>query len=437
MGEVNVDVEHVTRVEGHGNITVNAQDGTVEDVKWEVTEAPRFFESLVKDKSYDKTQRITSRICGICSIGHSLTSLKATEKAMDIEISEQDEMLRKLALHGENVQSHILHVGYLALPDLAGKESVIPMASSHTDEVKTVIRVHKLANELSRLTCGRTTHPRRLVPGGFTKIPSPPELEEMRGELEDSVSDLKEIASVVKSLSSELPDFERETEFISLTNDSNEYPLYDGEILSSDTGSIPVENYEDFANEYVVEQSTAKYAKNNREAYMVGALARVNNNYEDLSPLAKEVAEDLGLEPMCYNPYMNNVAQLVEVVHSIEDSMNLIDKLLDSGLEEQEPNYEPDVDVKSGRGIAAVEVPRGILFHDYTYDEDGKCQAANCIIPTNQNHGNIQKDMESLVPNIIDEKDEDEIELTLEMLVRAYDPCISCSTHYLDVDFVE
>jgi len=437
MGEVNVDVEHVTRVEGHGNITVNAQDGSIEDIKWTVTEAPRFFESLVKDKSYDNTARITSRICGICSIGHSLTSLKATEDAMDIEISEQDQLLRRLALHGENVQSHVLHVGYLALPDLAGKESVIPMASSHTEEVKTVIRVHKLANEMSRLVCGRTTHPRRLVPGGFTKIPSPLELEDLRGKLEDSVSDLKELASVVKSLSGELPDFERETEFISLTNDSDEYPLYDGQLVSSDTGASAVDDYEEIVNEYVVEQSTAKYAKSNRDAYMVGALARVNNNYEKLSPLAKEVAEDLGLETMCYNPYMNNVAQLVEVVHSIEDSMNLIDQLLDRGLEEQEPNYEPDVDVKSGRGIAAVEVPRGILFHDYTYDEDGRVQKANCVIPTNQNHGNIQKDMESLVPNIIDEKDEDEIELTLEMLVRAYDPCISCSTHYLDVDFVE
>lgn len=431
--DVNIDVEYLTRVEGHGNIVVNSENGEINQCQWQVVEAPRFFESLVVDRNWKELHHITSRICGICSIGHTLASLKATEDAMDISISKQDELLRKLALHGENMQSHVLHVGYLALPDLMGVGSVIPLSSSHPKELKTVIRLHKLANDMSKLIAGRTTHPQRLIPGGFSKLPTVKELETLKDRLEASVEDLKATAELVKQLAPKLPDFERETEFISLTTD-DEYALYDGIIASTDTGNTAVENYLDVTNEYEVPQSTAKYTKNNRESYMVGALARLNNNYDQLTPLATEVAEMFGLKPINHNPYMNNIAQLVEIVHSVEDSIGIVDTILDKGIEPQEPYYQPEIDVKEGRGIGAVEVPRGILFHDYTYDEDGVCTKANCIIPTNQNHANIQKDMEKLVPSILDQP-EDDIELTLEMLVRAYDPCISCSTHYVDVEF--
>jgi sulfhydrogenase subunit alpha len=168
---------------------------------------------------------------------------------------------------------------------------------------------------------------------------------------------------------------------------------------------------------------------------MVGALARLNINYDKLSPLAKKIAEMFDLKPVCHNPFMNNIAQLVEVVHSVEDSIKLINELEAAGLKSQ-PDYNlPEIKVKAGQGVGGVEVPRGILFHDYTYDKNGICTKANCIIPTNQNHGNIQLDLKSLVPKIMDKKPK-EIELTLEMLVRAYDPCISCSTHAVKVHFV-
>ncbi len=433
--DVEVDVEYLTRVEGHGNIEVNAKDGEIEKCEWQVVEAPRFFESLVVDRDWKELHHVTSRICGICSIGHTLTSLKATEDAMDIEVSEQDKMLRKLALHAENMQSHVLHVGYLALPDLMDSKSVVPLTETHEEEVKTVIRLHRLANTMSDMITGRTTHPQRLVPGGFSKIPTRNELEELKTKLEGSFNDLTAVADLLKKLAPKIPDFKRETEYISLTQD-DEYALYGGDIHSSDTGSTPVDEYMEITNEYTVPQSTAKYTKNNRASYMVGALARVNNNYEKLSPMAKGIAEKFDLEPTATNPFLNNVAQVVEVIHSVEDSIQIIEDLLDRGLEEQEDYHQPDIDVKAGRGIGAVEVPRGILFHDYTYDEDGQCTEANCVIPTNQNHGNIQQDMEKLTPNIIDQP-EDEVEKTLSMLVRAYDPCISCSTHDLNIEFVE
>jgi len=428
-----VEVHHVTRVEGHGNIYVNVRKGIVEKCEWSIPEAPRFFEAMVGGRQWSELHHITSRICGICSIGHTLASLRATEAAMGIAISDQDLKLRKLALHAENLQSHILHLGFLVLPDLLGVGSVIPLASSNPDEVKTVLGLHRKANEMSNLLCGRTTHPQRLIPGGFSKIPSMKELAALRQKLKESIPALQTVAELFKSLAHKLPDFVRETEFIALTK-PDEYALYDGNLGSTDTGTAPVNEYLSFTNEYIVPTSTAKRAKHVRESYMVGALARLNLNYDKLSPLAKKTAEMFNLKPICHNPFMNNVAQLVEVVHSVEDSVRLIDELEAAGLQSQSVYNKPEIKVKAGRGIGAVEVPRGILFHDYTYNEKGVCTKANCIIPTNQNHGNIELDMKALLPAILN-KTEKEIELSLEMLVRAYDPCISCSTHCVRVHF--
>ncbi|HLN89083.1 MAG TPA: Ni/Fe hydrogenase subunit alpha [Candidatus Binatia bacterium] len=430
---VNIDVHHLTRVEGHGNIYVNVKQGVLERCEWNVPEAPRFFEAMVIGRQWNELHHITSRICGICSIGHSLASLKATEAAMGIPISEQDLKLRKLALHAENIQSHVLHVGYLILPDLLGVNSVIPLASSNPEEVKTVIRLHRLANEMSNLICGRTTHPQRLIPGGFSKIPSEKELADLKKKLQDSVPDLQAVAKLVKSLANKIPDFTRETEYIALTDDK-EYALYDGQICSTDTGKAPVNEYLSYTNEYITPKSTAKWAKHARDSYMVGALARFNINYEKLSPMAKDVAKMFGLKPINYNPFMNSIAQLVETVHSVEDSIKLISELQAAGLLPQSEYNKPNIQVKAGRGVGAVEVPRGVLFHDYTYNSKGICTKANCIIPTNQNHGNIELDMKAFVPKLLN-KSEKEIELSLEMLVRAYDPCISCSTHAVKVYF--
>ena len=426
----NIDVHYLTRVEGHGNIKVDVKNGEVKECVWEIPEAPRFFEAMVRGRSWNEVATITSRICGICSIAHTFASLKATEAAMGIQLSKQTLKLRKLLLHAENLQSHVLHIGYLALPDFAGVKSVIPLASSHTQEVLTVVRLHRLANELCDLVGGRTTHPNTTVVNGFTRLPDAKRLKEFQDKCKNSFGDLKAVATLLKALSKNIPAFERETEYIGLTS-KEEYAIYDGQIGSTDTGVHPVDEYRTIVNEYIVPQSTAKYCKHNRDAYLVGALARFNLNYDQLSPVAKEIAADLGLKAPCYNPFMNTVAQLVECVYSVEDCIRLIDEVLADGLKEEDRSFA----IKAGRGVGVVEAPRGILIHDYTYDDKGICREANCVIPTNQNHANIQKDMEALLPGIMN-KSKEEITLHLEMLGRAYDPCISCSTHLLKVEFV-
>lgn len=424
-----VHVHHLTRVEGHGNIIVeiDAHD-KVQTVRWEVPEAPRFFEAMLSGRSFEEVHQVVSRICGICSIGHQLSSIQATEEALNVRASEQTIIMRKLILHGENMQSHLLHLGYLVLPDLLGVDSVIPLAESHPKELLNLVGLHRLANEFSALIGGRTTHPQRLIPGGMTKLPTEAELKDMKKRLEDSVPGLKAAAEVFATLLDKFPNLQRKTEYVGLVSQA-EYPLYWGDVGSTMDNRRPASFYKDLTKEYCVPHSTAKFTKNVHESYMVGALARYNLNEPMLHPLAKKVAGMLGLKAPCHNTFYNNVAQLVEVVHSVEDSIILIDKALSKGLK---PEPYPRIQPTAGKGVGAVEVPRGILFHAYEYDNAGKIISADCIIPTNQNHLNIQKDLEELVPMLVD-KNEDEIELLTSMLVRAYDPCISCSTHFIDL----
>lgn len=431
-----VDVHHLTRVEGHGNIVVNVSDGAIEKCEWQVPEAPRFFESMIRGRHYSEVARITSRICGICAVGHTLASVKATETALGIEISEQSWKLREILKHAENADSHVLHAYILVAPDLAGAPSVFPLVETMPEVVACALRLKRLCHEWGSLIGGRTTHPTMVVPGGMASVPTTKELAGLKEQLIAAVPDLQATLETVKALAPNVPAFDRPTEYLGLANDEN-YGLYDGEISSilpdGTQQRYPVADYKLVTNEFVVAQSTAKYTKNKLDSYAAGALARFNNNYDKLVPEAKEAAEYLGLAPICTNPYMNTVAQVVEVVHSVYDSLRIIDELLETGVE-LEPLAEP---TKYGKGANSVEVPRGILFHEYEYDADGICQGGNCIIPTNQNHNNIQHDFNVLVPELLEaDKSESEMELALSMLVRAYDPCISCSTHALDVEFV-
>ncbi len=429
--KVNISVNHVTRVEGHGNIRLRASDGKIEHVEWQVPEAPRFFEAMVRGQSFEDIQTIVSRICGICSVTHSMAAIKGIEDAMGIKVSEQTDKLRILCHYGEQVESHVLHVGYLVAPDLLGQNSVIPLVESHPEVVKTIIRLHRLGNTWMELIGGRMTHPVTLKPGGFTAVPSAEKLLELKTSMEQAIPDLKILAEVVLSLADKLPDFNRETEYIALT-DPDYYTFYHGDIASTDTDEIvPVQEFERVANEYVTPQSTAKWTKWHRDSYAVGALARFNINADQLLPLAAETAKSFGLKKGACNPYLNNVAQVVECVQVVEHGLQLIDEVLTKGLKNEKVKVEP----KAGEGVGCVEAPRGILFHRYAFDDKGYCTKANICIPTGQNHANIQKDFESLAPQIID-RDQDEIRLLMEMLVRSYDPCISCSTHYLNVEFV-
>jgi len=431
---LNINVHHVTRVEGHGNIVVNVKSGKLEKCELNIVEAPRFFEAFLRGRSWKEAALITSRICGICSPGHQLTSLKATEDAFGVRISEQTELLRKVLVGGSILQSHILHVYFLVSPDLMGVPSVIPLVATHPAVVKRALKLKKLANDICDVVGGRAVHPITMIPGGVTKVPSAAALTELRKRLVEAVPDIEATVELVASLAGKLPSFTRDTEYISLGGGNGEFPLYDGQICSSDTGLTPDKNYRKMTNERVVPHSTAKHAAANRESYMVGALARCNNNQKKFNATAKKAAKALGYGAPCTNPYFNNVCQVIECGQVVEDTIGWIDKLLVMGPKDEKVDVKP----RAGTGVGCTEVPRGILYHEYTYDDSGTVIDANCVIPTGQNLANIDCDMRKLVPEMLDAgKAEDEITFALEMLVRAYDPCISCSAHLLDVKFVK
>lgn len=425
MPNLTVDVHHVTRVEGHGNIVVEVRGGELSTCRFDVVETPRFFEAMLRERPYEDASHVTSRICGICAVGHATTSLRATERALGIVPTEQTRNLRKLNFFGEILDSHVLHAYMLVAPDLLGLNSVLPLAKTAPDVVHRALRMKKLAGDICKVICGRHTHPLGMAVGGFRMFPQPGELEELRTRLVEARADVEATLELFGKL--QFPEFERDTEYVALYS-PDEYCFIDGEIRSSLGNSIAIDRYLEVTNERILAHSSAKHTKHDRESYMVGALARFKTSHALLHPQARQAADALGLQPTCINPYMNTVAQVVEIVHSIEESITLIDALLKTGITPEEPVQPQRL---SGTGVGACEVPRGVLFHCYEI-EDGQIVRADCVIPTGQNLANLEADMRALVPQIL-ALEQDEVRLRLEMLVRAYDPCISCSTHLVDL----
>jgi coenzyme F420-reducing hydrogenase alpha subunit len=415
---------------------IDVKEGKLENCRLEIVESPRFFEGMLRGRSIFEAQHITSRICGICACGHTLASIQAAEDALGITPTEQTIKLRRLLLHLEILDSHILHIYLLVAPDLFGVKSFVPLISSNEDVVRRALRMKKTCNDLCDILVGRHVHPISAFVGGFTKLPSRKDLDEMLDLLTGMRHDMDATIGLNPYLT--FPSFERDTEYVALVNDSGEYPLLMGDVGSTDGVRMNKREYRKVTNEFIVPHSSAKHTRLSRESYAVGALARFNLNADKLHPRAKEVAAEIGLTPKCINPYLNTAAQLIESVHCLEDAIAIVEGLRQHGVNYDEEivvglNEQRRIPVRAGNGVGAVEVPRGILFHNYEIDENGIITNANCIIPTNQNTGNIEYDMMELVPEILERKEE-EITLAVEMLVRAYDPCISCSTHLLNIE---
>lgn len=438
--DVKVDVHYLTRVEGHGNIAVDVKNGKLTKCEFQVIESPRFFESMLVGRSIWEAQHLTSRICGICACGHSLASIKAAEAALGVEPSDEAVMLRKLLLYTEQMDSHILHIYFLVAPDLLGVKSVLPLIKTHRPIIEMALRMKRMSDYAGEVLAGRHVHPITYVIGGLTQLPPREGLVKLYKMMLEARKDGEETIKIIKKL--KFPKFERPTQYMSLASET-EYAMYDGDLVVNGRNKMKAKDYKKLFTETVVEHSRAKIATINNKPYAVGAISRFNNNSAKLNKKAKEAAQELGLKAPCYNPYLNTAIQLVEWVHCLEESIVIMEKALGDGLSKKivvsswpKRSELRKIKYKPNSGVGCVEVPRGSLFHDYTIDNKGNISYANCVIPTNQNMGNLEADMRKLVPELLGKRTQAQITLDLEMLARSYDPCISCATHLLDVKFV-
>jgi coenzyme F420-reducing hydrogenase alpha subunit len=339
------------------------------------------------------------------------------------------------------MDSHILHVYILVAPDLLGVKSIVPLIKTHRPVIDMALRMKKMSDYAGEVLAGRHIHPISYVIGGLTQLPTKENLEKLYKLMLDARKDGEETVRILKKL--KFPEFHRPTQYMSLSCDE-EYAFYEGDLVVNGKQKTKASDYKKLFQEAVLDYSRAKISTINSKPYAVGALSRFNNNSDKLNKKAKMVAQELGLKAPCYNPYLNTAVQLAEWVHCLEESIKIMEKILKDGLDEQRTvvsswpkRSEIDkVKYKPNTGIGCVEVPRGSLFHEYSIDETGHITAANCVIPTNQNIGNLEEDMRKIVPELLGHKTQEEITLDLEMLARSYDPCISCATHVLDVKFV-
>jgi len=421
-----ISVDYIARVEGEGALDVLVKDKQVQDVKLEIFEPPRFFEAFLIGRKYDEAPEITSRICGICPHPHQLAAVQAVEKAMGIKVSEQTEDLRKLLLLGDWIQSHSLSVFMLSLPDYFGYESVIAMAANPdlAPVVERGLRLKRLGNDIQAAIGGRETHPVTIVPGGFTSLPDKAVLSRIREKLEAAKDDTMETVSLVSSLA--IPQFVRECEHVAL-HDPSEYAVTHGILKSTQGLNVPSSEYPLYLIEKHVPHSNAKHATvKGRDSFLAGPLARVNINFDQLSERAKEAARKTGIKFPNFNPFVSIVARAVELVHAVDECIEIIDRL---ELRPEEIDYK----IRGGEGYAVTEAPRGICCHGYVINDDGVIEKADVVAPTARNAYNIEKDLRELVPNML-EQSLDDATLRCEMLIRAYDPCLSCSVHRIKVN---
>jgi len=425
MGNRTIKVETMSRVEGEGGLYIRLSGDAVDEVRLEIYEPPRLFEALLRGRPLEDTPDITARICGICPVAYQMSSVHALEAALDITVSPEIRRLRRLLYCGEWIESHGLHMHLLHAPDFLGFDSGLEMAKQFPDEVNRGLRLKKHGNQLVELLGGRAIHPINVCVGGFYRLPKRKEFQKLIPDFEWGLG--AAVAATRWVAGFDYPDFETDCEFISLSH-PDEYPMNEGVMKTSSGDLIDVCRYEEEFEERQVPHSTALHAirKSTGHPYLLGPLSRVNLNREKLSPTARKLADEVGLEPLCSNPHRAIIARGLEIVHAYEEALMILRDDQPQGKSREEYQYQ------AGEGMSATEAPRGTLFHRYVVDEAGKIVEACIIPPTSQNQAQIEADLKQWISHVISD-DEQDTARKCENLVRAYDPCISCSTHFLKV----
>lgn len=419
-----IKVDYLARVEGEGALSIDIEDNKLVNVALKIFEPPRFFEAFMQGRQYTEAPDITARICGICPVAYQMSAVHAMEDACGIKIDGPIRELRRLLYCGEWIESHVLHMYMLHAPDFLGYESAIHMAKDYGPVVAKALKLKKIGNGIVNLLGGREIHPINVKVGGFYKIPSKQEFAKLKEELKVARDLAVETAKLVKTFP--FPEFSQEYTFVALSH-PDEYAFNEGRLISSAGLDLDVKDYETRFKEIHEERSTALHSVlDDSVTYFVGPLARVNMCFDRLSPLTKEVAAEIEWEQGCANPFKSILARALETIYACDEAIRIIDDF-------QRPDAPAvDVPARAGVGYAVTEAPRGLLYHRYTLDEQGDIVNAKIVPPTSQNQRVIEKDLYHFVEQVMDQPD-DKIQWQAEQAIRNYDPCISCSTHFLNL----
>jgi coenzyme F420-reducing hydrogenase alpha subunit len=421
-----IKVDQLARVEGEGSFEVVVRDGVVKHATLTIFEPPRFFEALLRGRDFSETPDIAARICGICPVAYQMSAVHAIESALGVEVGGPLRDLRRLLYCGEWIESHMLHVHMLHAPDFLGYAGGVEMARDHGELVRRGLAIKKVGNEIMTLVGGREIHPINVRVGGFYRAPRRSELATLVDKLERARDQARDVVRWVAGF--DFPDCERDYVFVSLRH-PDEYPFNAGRIVSSRGLDIAADEFDAHFEEFHVARSTALHARMRHDGapYLVGPLARYALNFDRLSPLAREAAREAGLGPVCANPYRSIIVRAVETLYALDEALRLIAR-----YEEPERPFIA-IEPRAGAGAAATEAPRGMLHHRYVLAADGSIEDAVITPPTSQNQGMIEEDLTQLVERFLD-LPEDDLRHRCEQTVRNFDPCISCSTHFLRLD---
>jgi coenzyme F420-reducing hydrogenase alpha subunit len=417
-----VRVNALARVEGEGALYIRARNGQPEEVRLEIYEPPRFFEAFLRGRHAREAPDITARICGICPVAYQTSACNALESLFGVAIPEELRLLRLLLYYGEWIESHTLHVAFLHAPDFLGYESALELAKDQPELVRRALQLKKAGNGLIALIGGREIHPINVRVGGFYSVPAARELRAPRDSLTAALNIATDLARWAAGFT--FPDYEQDYEFVALRHPS-EYAIIDGRIVSNRGIDIPASAFDATFEEEHVSYSNALHATvRGRGSYLVGPLARFNLNFDQLSPLAREVALAVGAAPPLRNPFKSILVRMVEVVHALDESLRLIDRY------EPPPRPWIEHDVRPGVGFGVSEAPRGVLFHRYRVGADELIEDARIVPPTSQNQKRIEEDLWRFAPQVLS-LPRDRATWLCEQAIRNYDPCISCATHFL------
>jgi len=417
-----IKVDYLARVEGEGALDLHIEGGIVKTANLRIFEPPRFYEAFLQGRSHIELPDIVARICGICPVAYQMSSVQAVENAFGVKVEGQLRALRRLLYCGEWIESHALHVVMLHAPDFLGYPDAIRMAEKHGDVVRKGLALKKTGNAILRLLGGREIHPVNVRPGGFYKVPTRAELAPLAEELKQAFDLAVDLVRWVATF--DFPDLERDYEFVAMRH-PDEYAITEGRLVSNRDIEIDIADYETEFEERHVAHSTALHALvKRRGAYLVGPMARYALNYDRLPVSIRGLAKEAGLGPVCSNPFRSIVVRALETAYACEEALRLI-----ADYEQPESAAVP-LEPRAGTGFGCSEAPRGICWHRYDFEEDGTIRTARIVPPTSQNQPSIEEDLAAVAAPIANEPD-NVIRHLCEQSIRNYDPCISCSAHFL------